>query len=286
MYALWKDLGFGDGSHTLTRLVMIGLGVCVCVCVCSEVGAIEAQIREAKARKKRAAIPVIGDMSALMDSLPTFDLLLDRATVQSRLHRQSVFIGCHLHIIQYNTTTTTTTVCPGLPGWAGTRKVKPIWIYWSKRWWVAVVSAGPYANLYLTQTDSHASTSLLSFLQAGCLSCYPTNSIKALKAWKRSFKNITFNVYSIVGHIFWTLYVAIAAYVSTQHGLSVRYVDHALDPCKNVSTDWDAIGIDLQAHGPKEPLLARLDMGATWRIRLNHQIWLQCWLSLPLVSCL
>ena len=23
--------------------------------------------------------------------------------------------------------------CPGLPGWAGTRKVKPIWIYWSKR---------------------------------------------------------------------------------------------------------------------------------------------------------
>jgi len=33
MYALWKDLGFGDGSHTLTRLVMIGLGVCVCVCL-------------------------------------------------------------------------------------------------------------------------------------------------------------------------------------------------------------------------------------------------------------
>jgi len=22
--------------------------------------------------------------------------------------------------------------CPGLPGWAGTRKAKPIWIYWSK----------------------------------------------------------------------------------------------------------------------------------------------------------
>jgi len=30
-----------------------------------------------------------------------------------------------------------------------TRKVKPIWIYWSKRQWVAVVSAGPYANLHL-----------------------------------------------------------------------------------------------------------------------------------------
>jgi len=24
-------------------------------------------------------------------------------------------------------------ICPGPAGWAGTRKVKPIWIYWSKR---------------------------------------------------------------------------------------------------------------------------------------------------------
>ena len=32
------------------------------------------------------------------------------------------------------------------------------------------------------QIDSHASTSPLSFLQAGCPSCRPTNSIKALKA--------------------------------------------------------------------------------------------------------
>jgi len=34
----------------------------------------------------------------------------------------------------------------------------------------------------LLQTDNHASTSPLSFLQAGCPSCCPTNSIKALKA--------------------------------------------------------------------------------------------------------
>jgi len=32
------------------------------------------------------------------------------------------------------------------------------------------------------QTDNHASTSPLSFLQAGCPSCHPTNSVKALKA--------------------------------------------------------------------------------------------------------
>ena len=31
------------------------------------------------------------------------------------------------------------------------------------------------------QTDNHASTSPLSFLQAGCPSCRPTNSVKALK---------------------------------------------------------------------------------------------------------
>ena len=32
------------------------------------------------------------------------------------------------------------------------------------------------------QTENHASTPLLSFLQAGCPSCHPTNSVKALKA--------------------------------------------------------------------------------------------------------
>jgi len=50
--------------------------------------------------------------------------------------------------------------------------VKPIWIYWSKRQWVAVASAGRYANLHLTPDRYHASTPPLS----------PTNSVKALKA--------------------------------------------------------------------------------------------------------
>jgi len=34
----------------------------------------------------------------------------------------------------------------------------------------------------LLQTDNHASTPPLNFLQAGCPSCRPTNSVKALKA--------------------------------------------------------------------------------------------------------
>jgi len=41
------------------------------------------------------------------------------------------------------------------------------------------------------QTDNHASTPPLSFLQAGCPSCHPTNSVKALKAVSQTnaFKN-------------------------------------------------------------------------------------------------
>jgi len=43
----------------------------------------------------------------------------------------------------------------------------------------------------LLQTDNHASTPPLSFLQAGCPSCRPTNSVKALKAFgMTTYKNI------------------------------------------------------------------------------------------------
>jgi len=52
----------------------------------------------------------------------------------------------HRHTYTY---TRLTALCPGLPGWAGTRKVKPSGFYWSKRQWVAVASAGPYASLHL-----------------------------------------------------------------------------------------------------------------------------------------
>jgi len=38
------------------------------------------------------------------------------------------------------------------------------------------------------QTDNHASTPPLSFLQAGCPSCRPTNSVKVLKAQTESLQ--------------------------------------------------------------------------------------------------
>jgi len=46
---------------------------------------------------------------------------------------------------------------------------------------VAVASAGPYASLHLIP-DNHANIPHHSvFLQTGCPSCHPTNSVKALK---------------------------------------------------------------------------------------------------------
>jgi len=47
---------------------------------------------------------------------------------------------------------------------------------------VAVASAGHVQVRTSRQTDNHASTPPLSFLQAGCPSCRPVNSVKALKA--------------------------------------------------------------------------------------------------------
>jgi len=41
------------------------------------------------------------------------------------------------------------------------------------------------------QTDNHASIQPVSFLQAGCPSCHPTNSVKALKEVKPGYKYIS-----------------------------------------------------------------------------------------------
>jgi len=59
----------------------------------------------------------------------------------------------------------------------------------------------------LLQTDNHASTLPLSFLQAGRLSCHPTNSIEALKA--KTLKAVDY----ITDHISQYLYpLPIASY--------------------------------------------------------------------------
>jgi len=87
------------------------------------------------------------------------------------------------YITHTHTHTRLTDLCPGLPRWAGTREVKPIWIllkqidgewHWHQLGYMQLCTS--------LQTDNNASTPPLSFLQAGCPSCRPTNSIKALKA--------------------------------------------------------------------------------------------------------
>jgi len=44
------------------------------------------------------------------------------------------------------------------------------------------------------QTDNHARTPPLSFLQAGCPSCRPTDSVKALKAIQLNWRSNQFNL--------------------------------------------------------------------------------------------
>jgi len=87
-------------------------------------------------------------------------------------------VDTHTH-----THTCLTALFPGLPRWAGTRKVKPIWILLKQEtvsgsgisW--AICKSAPHSRQITTPAPHHS-----SFLQAGCPSCRPINSIKALKA--------------------------------------------------------------------------------------------------------
>ena len=51
------------------------------------------------------------------------------------------------------------------------------------------------------QTDNHASTPPLSFSQAGCPSCRPTNSVKALKACRRNTRRAIIYLYAVARRI-------------------------------------------------------------------------------------
>jgi len=91
----------------------------------------------------------------------------------------------------YNTHICLMALCSWQPGWAGTRKVKPICILFKQEtvsgsgisW--AICKSAPHSRQITTPAPHHS-----SFLQAGCPSCHPTNSIKALKA------HATYNIHS------------------------------------------------------------------------------------------
>ena len=81
------------------------------------------------------------------------------------------------------------------------------------------------------QTDNHTSTPPLSFLQAGCPSCRPTNSIKALKASSYHTANLMFLSIHLLTGVFllcnWHLYL-LFVYVFFIHVccvISIKYDD-------------------------------------------------------------
>ena len=76
------------------------------------------------------------------------------------------------------------------PGWASTRKVKPTWILIKQEtvsgngisW--AICKSAPHSR-QITTPAPHCSV----LLQAGCPSCRPTNSVKALKGKQKNKHN-------------------------------------------------------------------------------------------------
>jgi len=75
-----------------------------------------------------------------------------------------------------------TALCPGLPGWAGTRKVKPIWIFTEARdsEWQSH-QLGHMQVCTVLQTDNHASTPPQSFYRPDAL---PATQPTASKNWR------------------------------------------------------------------------------------------------------
>ena len=110
---------------------------------------------------------------------------LNKAAADSQSTPTCMMLLCLVGFADFTRSTHThlTALFLGLPGWAGSRKVKPIWILLKQD---TVSGSGISWDITqvcnLLQTDNHDSTPSLSFLQAGCPSCRPTNSIKALKA--------------------------------------------------------------------------------------------------------
>ena len=116
----------------------------------------------------------------LGDEAPIARQVLGKQQLRRRriLHNTSPIIHTHTH-----THTRLTALCSGLPGRAGTMPGKTNLDFTEARdseWqWHQLGHIQVCTSL---QADNHASTPPLSFLQAGCPSCRPTDNVKALKA--------------------------------------------------------------------------------------------------------
>ena len=89
-------------------------------------------------------------------------------------------VTINTYINNTHTHTRFTALCLRLPRWASSRKVKPIWILLKQEtvsgsgisW--AVCRSASHSRQITTPATHHS-----VFLQAGCPSCHPTNSVKA-----------------------------------------------------------------------------------------------------------
>jgi len=129
--------------------------------------------------------PNLAPFSQQLQCAVQYDILLLLTNLQRRGIRHGLW-GMGYSAVQHyciHTHTRLTALCPGPPGWAGTRKVKPVLDFTEARdseWqWHQLGHMQVCTSL---RTDNHAGTPPLSFLQAGCPSCRPTNSVKALRA--------------------------------------------------------------------------------------------------------
>ena len=99
------------------------------------------------------------------------------SSLQSHCHEADYFVA------QLHTHTRFTALCPGLPRVSRYQKGNTNLDFTEARdsqWqWHQLGRMQVCTSL---QTDNHANTPPLSFLQARCPSCRPTNSVKALKA--------------------------------------------------------------------------------------------------------
>jgi len=134
-------------------------------------------------------------------------------------------------------------LCPGRPGWGEVDFTEARDSEWQ---WHQLGHMQVCTSL---QTDNHASTPPLSFLQAGCPSCRPTNCVKALKAFQ-----LTSHVLLILLSSTWCNLV-----ICWQHGIVVVLF--------GLSTKLPYIGLCLQCFDTAGCLSGRASACKNWVMR-------------------
>jgi len=117
-----------------------------------------------------------------------------------------------------HTHTRLTALCPGLSGWASTRKVKTNLDFTEARdseWqWHQL---GHMHGCTSLQADNHASTPPISFLHARCPSCHATNSVKAFGHYLKTFLSSEYLCILCIGFGDDVLYICSTFYLALRY---------------------------------------------------------------------